>query len=82
MDSVSLENVTNLAEKLPPEEQLILVEKLAQNLRRRVRADQRKGKQPQNLYGIWQTAVSPDFDIDAALSEIRGDYKTEFEENS
>lgn len=82
MNTVSLENVTNLAEKLPLEEQLILVEKLAQNLRRRVRADQRKEKQPQNLYGIWRTAVPPDFNIDAALSEIRGDYKIEFEENS
>ncbi|HEX8637112.1 MAG TPA: hypothetical protein VF692_03540 [Pyrinomonadaceae bacterium] len=82
MDTVSLENVTNLAEKLPLEKQLILVEKLAQNLRRHVRADQRKDKEPQNLYGIWRAAVPQDFDVDAALSEIRGDYKTEFEENS
>ena len=80
MGTATLENIARLAENLPLEEQLILVEKLAQNLRR-VYAGQ-TGREPQNLYGIWQTAVPEDFDIDAALSEIRSDYKNEFEENS
>ena len=62
MGTTTLENVTRLAENLPLEEQLILVEKLAQNLRRRVHAGQ-AGRKPQNLYGIWQTAVPEDFDI-------------------
>ncbi|MDQ3042669.1 MAG: hypothetical protein M3R11_09895 [Acidobacteriota bacterium] len=81
MDIVSLENVTHLAEKLPVEEQLVLVEKLAQNLRRRVRDGQTE-RRPQNLYGIWRRSMPKDFDIDAALIEIRGEYKTELEENS
>jgi len=80
METVSLENVTHLAEKLPVEEQLVLVEKLAQNLRR-VHANQTE-RRPQNLYGIWRTSIPKDFDIDAALSEIRGEYNTEIEENS
>ena len=81
MGTATLENIARLAENLPLEEQLILVEKLAQNLRRRVHAGQ-TGREPQNLYGIWQTAVPEDFDIDAALSEIRSDYKNELEKNS
>jgi hypothetical protein len=79
MGTATLENIARLAENLPLEEQLILVEKLAQNLRRRVG---QTGREPQNLYGIWQTAVPEDFDIDAALSEIRSDYKNELEKNS
>lgn len=80
METVTLENVTDLAEKLPIEEQLVLVEKLAQNLRRRVRFAQ-AARKPQNLYGIWKNAFPTDFDIDAALSEIRNEHKEEFEEN-
>ncbi len=81
MGTATLENIARLAKNLPLEEQLILVEKLAQNLRRRVNVG-RTGHEPQNLYGIWQTVVPKDFNIDAALSEIRSDYKNEFEENS
>ncbi|MGI8639968.1 MAG: hypothetical protein ACR2MG_08425 [Pyrinomonadaceae bacterium] len=81
MEIASLENVTHLAEKLPFEEQLVLVEKLAQNLRRRVRAGQTE-RRPQNLYGIWRTSMPEDFDVTATLTEIRSEYKTEFEENS
>ncbi len=79
METVNLEKVTQLAEKLPVEEQLVLVEKLAQNLRR-VHAGQMK-RQPQNLYGIWRTSIPEDFDVDAALTEIRGAYKTKLEKN-
>lgn len=78
METVTLENVAQLAEKLPLEEQLALLEKLAQGLRRQVRVRQK----PQDLYGVWQDAFPPDFDIDSALSEIRNEYKNEFEETS
>ena len=81
METVTLENITHLAEKLQIEEQLILVEKLVQNLRRRVHVNQTTRK-PQNLYGIWRTSVPDDFDVDTALSEIRGEHKAEFEGNS
>jgi hypothetical protein len=77
MATVTLENVTDLAEKLPLEEQLLLVERLAQSLRHRVHTSAHK---PQNLYGIWKKAVSEDFDIDSALSEIRNDWQAELKE--
>ena len=78
MENVTLENVAHLAEKLPLEEQLALLEKLAQGLRRRVSVKQK----PQDLYGIWQNAFPPNFDIDSVLSEIRNEHKDEFRENS
>ena len=28
---------------------------------------------PQALYGIWKDKVAPEFDVEAAVSEIRGD---------
>ena len=68
MATVTLENITNLAEKLPFEEQLLLVEKLAQNLRYRVHINTHK---PQNLYGAWKNTIPQDFDIESALAEIR-----------
>jgi Mg/Co/Ni transporter MgtE len=77
MATLTLEKVTNLAEKLPLEEQLQLVEKLAQSLRHRVHTTANK---PQNLYGSWKNAVPQDFDIDSALAEIRGDWQTEQKE--
>lgn len=82
METATLETIARQAENLPLEEQLILVEKLAQNLRRRVHGSQKSEREPQNLYGVWKNNFPADFNIDAALAEIRGDYKNEFEENS
>ncbi len=30
---------------------------------------------PQTLYGIWKDKIAADFDVDAALTEVRGEWK-------
>ncbi len=37
--------------------------------------------QPQVLYGAWQEKMPADFDIDAALKEIRGEWLQDWETN-
>ena len=37
-------------------------------------------RQPRDLYGIWKDGFPKDFDIDAALREIRGEWQKEVEE--
>lgn len=71
-----LEEVTQLAERLSPPEQLWLVEHLA----KRLRTQTLEAKKPANLYGSWRGKFPEDMDIDADLREIRGEWLKELDE--
>jgi hypothetical protein len=71
-----LEQVTQLADRLSPPEQLQLVEHLA----KRLRMQALKAKKPQSLRGIWKDKFPEDADIDSALREIRGEWLKELDE--
>ncbi len=70
-----LERITEMADRLPPAEQLKLVEHLAQRLQRQVL----NIKKPQSLRGIWKGKFPEDFDVDEALREIRDEWKPEMD---
>lgn len=74
MSQAALKTVEQLALRLDPDEQLALVEQLAANLRRGVRPPP-----PQDLYGIWRGRFPEDFDLDAALRQIRSDWQRDAE---
>lgn len=71
-----LEEVTQLADRLSPPEQLQLVEHLA----RRLRSQTLEAKKPLNLYGSWRGKFPEDADIETALREIRDEWKKELDE--
>jgi hypothetical protein len=73
MTEVTLARVEALVSELTPEEQLTLLERLIQQLRQSLQ----KRRQPQDLYGIWRSRFPADFDLDAALSEIRHEWERE-----
>ncbi len=66
MADTSLMYVEQLVDQLSLEEQLRLLEHLAQRLRQTVQP-----RKPQDLYGIWRDHFPEDFDLDAALKDIR-----------
>ena len=68
-----LEHIKQLSEALSEEEK----EALAAYLSSRKNSVNR---QPRDLYGIWKDGFPKDFDIDAALREIRGEWQKEIEE--
>jgi hypothetical protein len=70
-----LEQVTQLADRLPPAEQLKLVEHLAQRLQQQTLV----AKKPVCLRGSWKDAFPEDFDVDAALKEIRSEWEKEMD---
>jgi hypothetical protein len=74
---ITLEYVENLATKLPAEDQKLLIERLENKLEAPEKAG---GKQLRSLRGIWQGKVSEDFDVEAALREIRQEWMSELEE--
>lgn len=78
MNTASLETVAHLAEQLPPEQQLQLVARIAENLRKS--QSPAPGKQPQDLYGAWRGKFPDDLDIEADLAEIRGEWLKELDE--
>lgn len=65
MHATKLDQVERLLENLNREEQLTLIERIAQRLRHSTE------RIPQPLYGIWKGKFPEDADIDAALHEIR-----------
>ncbi len=71
-----LEKVTQMAERLSPPEQLQLVEHLAKRLRTRTL----EVKKPVNLYGSWKDKFPEDADIEAAIREIRDEWKKKFDD--
>lgn len=73
MSQSQVAQIENLMTRLSLEEQLLLFERLA----RQLRYSMHQPKKPTDLYGIWQSHFPADFDIDAALSEIRHDWETQ-----
>ncbi len=68
-----LERIKQLSEALSQEEKLSLAAYLS-SMERSVSSE------PRDLYGIWKDAFPKDFDIDAGLREIRGEWQKEIEE--
>jgi len=71
-----LEEVTQLAERLSPPEQLRLVEHLA----KRLQAQSFPARKLQSLRGTWKDKFPQDFDIDSDLREIREEWLKELDE--
>ena len=65
MDNITLEQVETLADQLSTEEQ---------------QPATTNGKQLHSLRGIWKGAFPEDFDIDAALYEIRHEWEKDWPE--
>ncbi len=60
-----LEHIKHLSEALSAEEKLSLAAFLSS-------MENSAHRQPRDLYGIWKDGFPKDFDVDAALREIRG----------
>ncbi|MBI1745143.1 MAG: hypothetical protein HYR55_00975 [Acidobacteria bacterium] len=73
MNVSKLEEIENALNDLSREEQLLLIEHIAERLR------QSEGKQAQPLYGAWQGKFPVDVDIDKDLVEVRRDWMKKFE---
>lgn len=54
------------------------VKEVVEHLARRLRQAVQKQKEPQDLYGIWRDCFPADFDLDAALSDIRHEWEREW----
>ena len=72
-----LEEVTQMADRLSPKEQLRLVEHLAKRLQIETAQEDRK---PRSLRGIWKDKFPESADIEADIREIRDEWKKEFDE--
>jgi hypothetical protein len=66
MSQVTLSSVERLALRLAPEDQAILVEHLARNVRQH-----RRLNAPADLYGAWKGRFPASFDAEAVIEEIR-----------
>jgi hypothetical protein len=85
MARATLEEVTEMADQLSPEEKRSLIEYLARQVQTGdqaspVTADLPLEKPPKSLRGIWAGRVPDDFDIDAVLHEIRHEWEKELPE--
>ena len=69
MSQSAVGQIENLMIELTWEEQLLILERLAKQLRLTAPRPE-KAKRRQDLYGIWRDKFPPDFDIETALSEI------------
>jgi hypothetical protein len=86
MAVIDLEHVTRLADLLSPEEKQSLIEHLTRQVQEPgggppPEAAQTE-KQTDSLRGIWEGQFPEDFDIDAALNEIRHEWEKELDEVS
>lgn len=75
MSQTTVTTIEKLLPELSLQEQLFVFERLAQQMRHTI---QQSGK-PQDLYGIWRNSVTPDFDLDQSLQEIRQQWQKEWE---
>ena len=73
MGETTLDDVKRLVAQLTPDEQIALVEYVARHLRQFL-----PQKQPQDLYGVWRDRFPADFDLDAALQEVRHEWEQEW----
>ena len=70
-----IEHIKQLSESLSEEQRRSLAAYLSSH-------EHSANRQPRDLYGIWKEGFPPDFDLDSALREIRGEWQTEVEETS
>ena len=86
MAVIDLEHVTRLADLLSHEEKQSLIEHLTRQVQEPDGGPQPEAaqteKQTDSLRGIWEGQFPEDFDIDAALSEIRHEWEKELDEVS
>ena len=68
-----LEHIKQLSENLSAEEKQSLAAYLSSS-------ESGLNRRPRDLYGIWKDGFPQDFDIDATLREIRGEWQREAEE--
>jgi len=68
-----LEQIIQLSENLSTDEKQSLAAYLLSN-------ENGPNRRPRDLYGIWKDGFPQDFDIDAALREVRGEWQREVEE--
>lgn len=76
MNATTFQVVERLLDRLSTEEQISMIEQLARRLRQTVHPNA-----PKNLYGIWRNRFPPDFEIDAALNQIRRTWEQEWTPN-
>lgn len=72
-----LEHIKQLSADLSPQDKQALTDYLLQNSKA-----QTKELNSQSLRGIWQDAFTEDFDLDAALHEIRHEWEKEWDEGA
>lgn len=77
MSAQNLQVVERLVDSLTREEQLTLIERLAARLKKTVNS-----APPKNLYGIWRDRFPVEFDVDAALAQIRRSWESEWNPNN
>lgn len=70
-----LEHIKQLALNLTPEEKEFLAHYLVES-----NGEHPSPEKPQSLRGDWTGAFPEDFDVDAELKEIRGEWKKEWHE--
>ena len=75
-ETVTLDEVTTLAEKLSPIDKIKLVKHLAISLEN-VPLEKKK---PQSLRGIWKGKFPEDADVEGIIREIRDEWKQKFRE--
>lgn len=68
-----LEHIKQLSEALSPDEKQSLAAYLSSR-------EGLSNSEPRDLYGIWKDGFPSDFNIDAALREIRREWQREVEE--
>ena len=68
-----LEHIKQLSESLSHEERRALGAYLSS-------PESGPDRTPRDLYGIWKGEFPTDFDVDAALREIRGEWQKEIQE--
>jgi hypothetical protein len=80
MSQANLEYVTKLADQLSDEDKVSLVEHLTKALHDAPGEVVPPARSPQSLRGVWQQHFPEDFDVDAALTEIRSEWQKEWPE--
>lgn len=78
MSEVTLEQITQLADRLSSDDQRSLIKHLEHQLR--LDSITSTGKQLHSLRGVWKGKMPEDIDLDAALYEIRHEWEKELEE--
>lgn len=73
--AITVQDIETLVAQLSLNDQLVLMEHLAQNIRQNT-----EKKTPSDICGLWKKKLPEDFDLDATLREIRNAWKEDFPE--